>query len=98
MASLARVHRKRLDRVLMVQGLVPSREAAARMVLAGGGLVDGTMGGKPAEVGALDARVEVGEPAVFVRRSGDKFAAARDALQIVPRGAKWLGVGCLTRG
>ena len=55
MTSPARVHRERLDRVLMVQGLVPSREAAARTVLAGRVLIDGIMVDKPAKLVPLDA-------------------------------------------
>ena len=98
MASLARVHRERLDRVLMVQGLVPSREAAARMVLAGGVLVDGTMVDKPAKLVPLDARIEIVQPALFVSRSGDKLAAALDAFHIDPRGTIGLDVGCSTGG
>ncbi len=56
MASPSRVHKERLDRVLMVQGLVPSREAATRTVLACGVSVDGIMVDKPAKLVPLDAR------------------------------------------
>ena len=82
MASPSRVHKERLDRVLMVQGLVPSREAAARIVLAGGVSVDGIMVDKPATLVPLDARIEIVQPALFVSRSGDKLAAALDAFHI----------------
>lgn len=98
MASPARVHRERLDRVLMNLGLVPSREAAARTVLAGGVLVDGIMVDKPAKLVPLDARIEIVQPALFVSRSGDKLAAALDAFQIDPRGTISLDVGCSTGG
>ena len=78
MSSPSRIHKERLDRVLMVRGLVPSREAAARAVLAGGVLVDGIMVDKPAKLVPLDARIEIVQPALFVSRSGDKLAAALD--------------------
>ncbi|HEX6826070.1 MAG TPA: TlyA family RNA methyltransferase [Nitrospiraceae bacterium] len=98
MATLPRVHKERLDRVLAAQGLVPSREVAARTVLAGGVSVDGIMVDKPAKLVSLDARIEVVQPALFVSRSGDKLAAALDAFHIDPRGAIGLDVGCSTGG
>jgi len=98
MATLPRVHKERLDRVLAAQGLVPSREAAARTVLAGGVSVDGIMVDKPAKLVSLDARIEIVQPALFVSRSGDKLAAALDAFHIDPRGAIGLDVGCSTGG
>jgi len=93
-----RVHKERLDRVLMFLGLVPSREAAVRMVLAGGVSVDGIMVDKPAKLVPLNARIEIVQPALFVSRSGDKLAAALDAFHIDPRGTIGLDVGCSTGG
>lgn len=98
MTSTPRVHKERLDRVLMAQGLVPSREAGARTVLAGGVSVDGIMVDKPAKLVPLDARIEIVQPALFVSRSGDKLAAALDAFHIDPREAIGLDVGCSTGG
>ena len=98
MASTPRAHKERLDRVLMVQGLVSSREAAARTVLAGGVSVDGIMVDKPAKLVPLDARIEVVQPALFVSRSGEKLAAALDAFHFDPHGAIGLDVGCSTGG
>jgi len=98
MASPSRVPKERLDRVLMVQGLVSSRETAARMVLAGGVSVDGIMVDKPAKLVPLDARIEIVQSALFVSRSGDKLAAALDAFDIEPRGTIGLDVGCSTGG
>jgi 23S rRNA (cytidine1920-2'-O)/16S rRNA (cytidine1409-2'-O)-methyltransferase len=82
----------------MAQGLVPSREAAARTVLAGGVSVDGIMVDKPAKLVPLDARIEIVQPALFVSRSGDKLAAALDAFHIDPCEAIGLDVGCSTGG
>jgi 23S rRNA (cytidine1920-2'-O)/16S rRNA (cytidine1409-2'-O)-methyltransferase len=98
MASPSRIHKERLDRVLMVQGLAPSRESAARTILAGGVSVDGIMVDKPAKLVPLDGRIEIVQPALFVSRSGDKLAAALDAFQIDPRGTIGLDVGCSTGG
>jgi len=98
MAILPRVHKERLDCVLAAQGLVPSREAAARTVLAGGVSVDGIMVDKPAKLVPLDARIEIVQPALFVSRSGDKLAAALDVFHIDPRETISLDVGCSTGG
>ena len=98
MASLPRAHKERLDCVLAAQGLVPSREAAARTVLAGGVSVDGIMVDKPAKLVSLDARIEIVRPASYVSRSGDKLAAALDTFHIDPRGTIGLDVGCSTGG
>jgi len=98
MASPSRVHKERLDRELVAQGLVPSREAAARTVLAGGVSVDGVMVDKPAKLVSPAARIEIVRPASFVSRAGDKLAAALDAFHIDPRGAIGLDVGCSTGG
>ena len=98
MATPSHIHKVRLDLMLAAQGLVPSREAAARTVLAGGVLVDGIMVDKPAKLVPLDARIEIVQPALFVSRSGDKLAAALDAFHIDPKGAIGLDVGCSTGG
>lgn len=98
MASPSRVHKERLDRMLVAQGLVSSREAAARTILAGGVSVDGVMVDKPAKLVSPDARIEIVRPASFVSRAGDKLAAALDAFHIEPRGAIGLDVGCSTGG
>ena len=98
MAPPLRVHKERLDRVLAVRGLVSSREAAARMVLAGGVFIDGIMVDKPAKLVLPDVRIEIVRPALFVSRSGDKLAAALEAFHIDPRGAIGLDVGCSTGG
>src|SRR6476646_9063100 len=98
MATLPRVHKERLDRVLAAQGLAPSREAATRTVLAGGVSVDGVMVDKPAKLVPLNARIEIVQPALYVSRSGDKLASALDAFHIDPSQAIGMDVGCSTGG
>ena len=98
MASPPREQKARLDCVLVAQGLVSSREAAARRVLAGGVLVDGIMVDKPAKLVSPDARIEIARPASFVSRSGDKLAAAFEAFHIDPKGTICVDVGCSTGG
>jgi 23S rRNA (cytidine1920-2'-O)/16S rRNA (cytidine1409-2'-O)-methyltransferase len=92
------VEKERLDRLLVHQGLVASREAAVRTILARGVLVDGTVVDKPAKLVARDARIEIERAAQFVSRSGEKLAAALDAFSIDPTGLIALDVGCSTGG
>ncbi len=90
--------KERLDRLLVSQGLAASREVAARTILAGGVLVDGSVVDKPAKLIPLEARIEVEKPAPYVSRSGEKLAVALDAFSINPRGTIGLDVGCSTGG
>lgn len=92
------IEKERLDRWLVRHGLVASREAAVRTILAGGVLVDGIRVDKPARLVAHDARVEIERAAPFVSRAGEKLAAALDAFSIDPRGLITLDVGCSTGG
>ena len=99
MGTKTRLEKDRCDHVLLAQGLVPSRDAAARMILAGkiksnGGLVD-----KPSRMIPVNAVIEViGESKPFVSRGGEKLAAALDAGAIDPQGLTCLDVGCSTGG
>jgi 23S rRNA (cytidine1920-2'-O)/16S rRNA (cytidine1409-2'-O)-methyltransferase len=94
MSSKVPVAKERLDRLLVSQGLLTSRESAVRTILAGGVLVDGTVVDKPARLVPRGARIEIERPAPFVSRSGEKLAAALEAFSTDPRGR----VGCSTGG
>ena len=92
------VEKERLDRLLVHQGLVGSREAAVRTILAGGVLVDGMIVDKPARLVPCDASIQIERAAPFVSRAGEKLAAALDAFSIDPHGLITLDVGCSTGG
>jgi 23S rRNA (cytidine1920-2'-O)/16S rRNA (cytidine1409-2'-O)-methyltransferase len=98
--SLKTHHQKnRLDHLLVTQGLVQSREVAARMILAGEVTVNGVVVDKPAKTVSAEAAVEiVSQGSRFVSRGGDKLAAALDAGSIEPQGFVCLDVGCSTGG
>ncbi|WP_455389131.1 TlyA family RNA methyltransferase [Petrachloros mirabilis] len=93
-----RISKDRLDRLMVTQGLAPSREVAVRTILAGGVTVNGMVVDKPAKLTPLDARIEIEKPAAYVSRSGEKLAAALDAFSIHPTGLIGLDVGCSTGG
>jgi len=89
----------RLDHLLVTQGLVQSREAAIRIILAGEVKVDGVVVDKPAKTVSTEATVEVTSASSrFVSRGGDKLAAALDAGSIEPERLVCLDVGCSTGG
>ena len=99
MVAKAQPQKDRLDHRLVAQGLVQSREVAARMILAGEVRVNGTVIDKPAKAVSAEASVEiVPQGSRFVSRGGDKLAAALEACSIDPRGLICLDVGCSTGG
>lgn len=99
MGTKARLKKDRLDHLLVTQSLAQSRDAAARMILAGEVKVNGAVVDKPAKAISVDAAIEVlQQGSRFVSRGGDKLAAALDACSIAPRGVICLDVGCSTGG
>lgn len=99
MATQARREKYRCDQVLTSQGLVQSRDAAVRMILAGKVKSDGVLVDKPSRLIPIDASIEIaGEDQPFVGRGGEKLDAALDAGMINPQGWVCLDVGCSTGG
>ncbi|MEQ1848001.1 MAG: S4 domain-containing protein, partial [Nitrospira sp.] len=77
--------RDRCDHVLAARGLVQSRDAAIRMILAGKVRSNGAIVDKPSRVIPVDAVIEmIGETQPFVSRGGEKLEAALDAYSIAP--------------
>jgi 23S rRNA (cytidine1920-2'-O)/16S rRNA (cytidine1409-2'-O)-methyltransferase len=99
MGTRVRLDKDRCDHVLVIQGLVQSRDTAARMILAGKVKSDGIIVDKPSRVIPVDAVIEMtGERQPFVSRGGEKLAAALDVSSITPHGRVCLDVGCSTGG
>jgi 23S rRNA (cytidine1920-2'-O)/16S rRNA (cytidine1409-2'-O)-methyltransferase len=89
----------RLDRLLVDRGLVPSRERAQRLILAGEVLVDDRPVTKAGTVVPADAPLRLRTPASpYVSRGGEKLAGALDAFGIDPAGVVALDVGASTGG
>jgi 23S rRNA (cytidine1920-2'-O)/16S rRNA (cytidine1409-2'-O)-methyltransferase len=88
----------RLDQLLVVRGLCPSREQAQRLILAGEVKVGTRVAARPAERIADDAPVEVKARPRFVGRGGLKLEAALDAFGIDVSGLVCLDVGSSTGG
>ncbi|UVT18848.1 MAG: TlyA family RNA methyltransferase [Nitrospira sp.] len=99
MGTKARLEKDRCDHVLAAQGLVQSRDAAARIILAGKVKSNGVIVDKPSRMIPVDASIEItGESTPFVSRGGEKLTAALDSYSIVPQGMICLDVGCSTGG
>ncbi|TBW34498.1 TlyA family RNA methyltransferase [Siculibacillus lacustris] len=91
--------RERLDVALVRLGLSPSRARAADAIRRGEVRLGGAVAAKPGQMVALDAAVEVVDPAAaWVSRSALKLIAALDAFALSPEGRRCLDVGASTGG
>ena len=91
--------RARLDIVLVERGLVPSRERARAVILAGQVTVDGQVVAKAGALVRDQARVELVTPDhPYVGRGGVKLAAALDAFAVDPLDRRALDIGASTGG
>jgi 23S rRNA (cytidine1920-2'-O)/16S rRNA (cytidine1409-2'-O)-methyltransferase len=89
----------RLDVLIVERGLVPSRERAQAILLAGNVLVNGQKMEKPGSHVAADARVEIiGDALRYASRGGSKLEGALEDFGISPGGRVCLDVGSSTGG
>ncbi|MBI2553305.1 MAG: TlyA family RNA methyltransferase [Candidatus Rokubacteria bacterium] len=98
MRTAAARSRERLDRLLVARGLAPSREQAARLILAGRVFVDAKRVDKAGRQVDVGAAVEVKARPPYVSRGGEKLAHALDAFGISVAGRTCLDVGASTGG
>lgn len=98
MRTAAARSRERLDRLLVARGLAPSREQAARLILAGRVFVDAKRVDKAGRQVDVGAAVEVKARPPYVSRGGEKLAHALDAVGISVAGRTCLDVGASTGG
>jgi 23S rRNA (cytidine1920-2'-O)/16S rRNA (cytidine1409-2'-O)-methyltransferase len=93
------VNKMRLDLVLVERALVPSRERARALILAGRVLVREQKIDKPGTAVASDAPIRLlGEEQAYVSRGGLKLAAALQHWQIAVSGRQCLDIGASTGG
>lgn len=91
--------RTRLDRLLVLRGLAPTREKAQGLILAGSVSVEGKRVDKAGTPVEETADVTVSGPLhPFVSRGGIKLAAALDAFGLDPSNRVCLDVGASTGG
>ena len=93
------VSKKRLDSILVDRALVPSREQAGRVILAGLVTVNGLIVDKRAKLIDEAAAIEVADrSSSFVSRAGDKLAAAIEAFHVPCQGLISMDIGASTGG
>jgi 23S rRNA (cytidine1920-2'-O)/16S rRNA (cytidine1409-2'-O)-methyltransferase len=93
------VKKLRLDLVLVDRALVPSRERARALILAGRVLVNEQKIDKPGTSIPEDAAIRLlGEDQPYVSRGGVKLAAALDHWKIAVTGRNCLDIGASTGG
>jgi 23S rRNA (cytidine1920-2'-O)/16S rRNA (cytidine1409-2'-O)-methyltransferase len=89
----------RLDQLLVLRGLAPSRAQALGLVLAGEVFIAGVRVEKAGSLVADDASIEVrGAPHPYVSRGGVKLAAALDAFDLHVKNLVCLDLGASTGG
>jgi 23S rRNA (cytidine1920-2'-O)/16S rRNA (cytidine1409-2'-O)-methyltransferase len=93
------VVRIRLDRLLVLRGLAPTREKAQAMILSGAVAVAGRRADKAGTPVEETAEVTVeGPPHPYVSRGGVKLAAGLEAFRLDPAALVCLDVGASTGG
>jgi 23S rRNA (cytidine1920-2'-O)/16S rRNA (cytidine1409-2'-O)-methyltransferase len=91
--------KSRLDVLLVDRGVVPTRERARALILAGQVKVNGQVVSKAGAPVGADAIVELITPDhPYVGRGGVKLAHALDAFAVDPAGCRALDVGASTGG
>jgi 23S rRNA (cytidine1920-2'-O)/16S rRNA (cytidine1409-2'-O)-methyltransferase len=90
--------KERLDIALVARGLAPTREKAARLIMAGAVEVNGRRADKAGVLIDEAAPVAVAPQQKFVSRGGDKLAPVLDAFGVVPRGRICVDIGASTGG
>ncbi len=91
--------KERLDLLLVQRGLVPSRERAQALVLAGQVRVSGAKVDKAGTQVPADARIEIaGEAVRYASRGGVKLEGALEDFSVNPRDRVCMDVGSSTGG
>jgi len=93
------LRKDRVDIVLVERGMVPSRERARALIMAGKVIVEGKKMTKPGVQINVDAQVLLQErDSPYVSRGGEKIEGALKAFGIDPKGMIVLDVGASTGG
>jgi len=88
----------RVDRLMVEQGLVPSRQKAQALLMGGRVRVNGQRVDKAGTLVPLDSQLEITEDHPYVSRGGLKLEAALRAFDIDPAGLRAMDIGASTGG
>jgi 23S rRNA (cytidine1920-2'-O)/16S rRNA (cytidine1409-2'-O)-methyltransferase len=93
------VRKDRFDKLLVERGVVPSRERARALIMAGKAAVEGKRIDKPGIQINVDAQVQLqAKDSPYVGRGGEKMEGALEAFAIDPKGMIVMDVGASTGG
>jgi 23S rRNA (cytidine1920-2'-O)/16S rRNA (cytidine1409-2'-O)-methyltransferase len=91
--------KQRIDSLLVSQALVPSREQASRLILAGRVKIDGMVMDKPGKLVSSEVIAEITPPECqYASRGGEKLAPALEAFGLACSGWVVMDVGASTGG
>jgi len=90
--------KERIDVALVSRGLAPTREKAAKLLMAGAVTVDGRRVDKAGALVAPGADLKVTARQKFVSRGGDKLVHALGIFGVSPKGRVCVDVGASTGG
>ena len=91
--------KKRLDLLLLQQGLAPSREKAKAYIMSGDVYVDDVREDKPGSMFPEDARIEYrGKTLRYVSRGGLKLEKALEVFRVTLKGKICMDIGASTGG
>ncbi len=96
--STGYTRRERLDVALVRREIVPSREKAQALILAGKVRVNGQRSDKPGHTVVAQAHIEVEQTSKYVSRGGVKLEAALSQFSISVAGRVCMDVGASTGG
>jgi 23S rRNA (cytidine1920-2'-O)/16S rRNA (cytidine1409-2'-O)-methyltransferase len=97
--DLSKVTKQRLDLLLVERGVVPSRQRAQALLLAGQVRVNGMQMDKPGTPVAVDAQIETtGEQLRYASRGGPKLEGALADFGVSPQNKVCLDVGSSNGG
>jgi 23S rRNA (cytidine1920-2'-O)/16S rRNA (cytidine1409-2'-O)-methyltransferase len=97
-ADRARPTTVRLDELLVLRGIAPTRSQSQQLLMAGLVLVDGQVADKAGKQVPSDAAVEVKSRLPYVSRGGLKLEAALEAFGLDPTGRVCADIGASTGG
>jgi 23S rRNA (cytidine1920-2'-O)/16S rRNA (cytidine1409-2'-O)-methyltransferase len=92
------IERKRLDELVVDQGLTTSRNVARGLIMAGLVLVDGQVIDKAGASVRVNSELALKARPRFVSRAGDKLAGALEAFEVMVQDRRALDVGASTGG